>query len=171
MQAFALFMISAGIYFSALFINNILDSKNGFDYVIPLLISIIATIGLIHTELDIYIGIIRIESNGIRTKGDIRFQKLQYPAHVLFEDIASMSIEPFRGSSNGEKIALLRPNPYLIIKKKNGRIIRFSLHVMSKRNVKKMLLCIKERAALYNSDLEIDVPKLLSDFNEARFAL
>jgi hypothetical protein len=125
---------------------------------------------LIYIELTFVIGSIQINQEGIKNKGDIRLpkEKIQYPVFVSFENIASIEIVAYRNASNGKRITLSRPIPYLFVHTMDKKTARFALHFMSKTCVKNLLEYLLDGCALHNNNLAADIDSLIESFSLAR---
>lgn len=105
-----------------------------------------------------YSGLIRLESEGIRNKGE-RFlpqkNRVQYPVYVRYIDIESISIDPLWGS------------PWICIKTKKGKIRKITTSLYGRWDVKKILIELKRRCEYYGNPVSIDVPQLLIELRKS----
>lgn len=128
---------------------------------------------LLYFESTFWVGVIHLEDKRIRSRGDNRLpkEKIQYPASVEYKDIAEISISPLRKNSKGDYLSLSRPLPYLCIRKKNGKWVRFSLHFMSRATVRRLLEDLQNRCASTGIGVSMNLNELLTDFMNARWAI
>lgn len=127
---------------------------------------------ILYIESTFLFGNIRLESNRVFNNGDKRFpkEKIQFRASVDYIDITSISIIPLNKNSKGESLFLLRPIPFLCLKT-NNRSMRFSLHFMSSRTVRKLLLELSRRCKAVGNQISINVDSLLKDFLNSRLSI
>ena len=137
-----------------------------------LLICLLCDAICIEGEIAFQTGIIFLDSDGIRSKGQIAIssKKTQYPAYVQYFDIETVSIIPYHFSSKGTLINSYRPLPFLFVKTKNGKIVRFDLECLPNKTVKKLLFELKTRCRVKGSDLKINIDGLVEDFQYAKWA-
>ena len=127
---------------------------------------------LVYLESTFWKGTIRLEESGIRSHGDNRLprEKIQYPASVEYQEIVDISILPLRKDSRGRYLRLARPIPYLCIRNKAGKCVRFSLHFMSRPTVRRLLEELQNRLGSADNQIPMDLDKLMRDFTNARWA-
>lgn len=127
---------------------------------------------LLYLEATFLLGPIRLETDRISTCGDKRIgrEKIQYPASVEYADIAEVAIIPIRKNSRGGHAQLARPIPYLYIKTKRRKNVRFALHFMSAKSVRILLIDLRARCIDVGCDVKVEVDSLMADFSKARWA-
>ena len=126
---------------------------------------------LVYLELIYLVGNIKLEGNKISVKSDFRFgrNKIQYFASIDYQDIVNVEIFSLNKNSLGKSISLSKPIPYLVLSNKNGKKVRFGLHLMSDKVVNKLLLNLREKCGKFNS-AKFDVDEMMKSFKSTRLS-
>lgn len=151
----------------------------GLPFMIIVCLWLIAT--FLYAIISVSSGTITLTSDGIGTKGD-KFSeviKLQYPAYIEYKNISTFYIAASMTASNGEpSIAqsnranwvYVRPAPYLFVLDKRENVTMFVLNGMSRRTIRKLVTCLKEKCSQAGNEIDVDVDKLMKQHSQALFA-
>ena len=119
-----------------------------------------------------FTGCIKLDEDKIFSNGEIKnFKKIQYPAKVKYIDIIEITVMVSRNATNGKYLNLSRPVPFLKIKTRNNKSVRFSLSFMASITLKRLLTDLKRHMKELGNDLDFDINKLVNDFKKAKFAV
>ena len=175
-QLFFIFLFLFNIYFVCVSTYKALTNESFFNNNFTIFIFLCFYFCLpfsTYFVIQLTFDYIKIDERCIATKGDLKFgrSKIQYKASVNYIDISNISIYALSKSSKGNRIYLTRPVPFLCIKTKDNKTVRFVLYSIPSKKVRELLEELCKRCSLVGNDITIDIDSLVKKFKEARWAV